>query len=575
MTDTRKPIPAMLTGQALTSLRDSGFNFPAALAELIDNSIEAHGNNIDVYIHEAQQNRKKVVDEIVVVDDGDGMDDDTLQHYMQFGYSTRFMSTSTIGKFGVGAKLAGLSVGLRIEVWSRNADSDEIRHVHFDLEDAIEAEKSGGEAIINPPDLEPLPAHLEPYFPEGTGTLVLWSKIEPDRVVDVHGRNTPDHVRRDLSKELARIFREFITGRIRIVVDGTVLLPHDPTFQREATWADSVLREQARRAGNALERDAHFEPTVFHNDWISIPGTDQKIRVVITLAPRAAIRPRTKGGDELATKLRIPENQGAISFMRLDREISYAPVMKLFPTKIDNPDRYIGFEVHFTPELDRMMGVRNVKRGAYPSEALREELKKVAAIWIPAARGELDRIWNEMDRVETQGQREHEKVTKALVDVDRSMRKSRVKDVPTPAEEQAALENLAHDIGMDTEEDKATYIEEVKKLPFVVETVNMAGDQLLQITHMSSQTIIRLNKRHRFYHEMYEPLRKLADESSQSGNTRAASTARRAVEAITLLLVAYAKAESQHENPNEEFAELRTWWGMFADRYLSRIKDVL
>ncbi|MFJ9693268.1 ATP-binding protein [Kitasatospora sp. NPDC101183] len=575
MTDTRKPIPVMLTGQALTSLRDSGFNFPAAVAELIDNSIEAGSNNIHLYIHEAPKGRKKVVDEIVVVDDGRGMDDHTLQHYMQFGFSSRFMSTTTIGKFGVGAKLAGLSVGLRIEAWSRTTDSDEIHHVYFDLHDANAAEERGGEASILPPDLEPLPAHLQTYFPEGPGTLVCWSKIDPDRVVNEHGQSAPNLVRTEVMTELARIFREFISGGIKVTVDGTPLLAHDPTFMRKGTWADQVLREDAERRGNPVEAEAHFEPTVFHDEFVPIPGTDQFVRVVITLAPRTAIRIKGRGGDELATRLRIPDNLGAISFMRFDREISYTNVAKLFPRGVQDPDRYIGFEVHFKPELDRMMGVRNVKRGVVPNEALRTKLRELAKIWIPKARTELDRIWGEMDREDSKDRREHELVVKALSEAERSMPKSRVKDVPTEQEEQTEWEDLAHDVGKDTEEEKAAYIEEVKALPFVVESVNIPGDQLMLITHLKSQTIVRLNKRHRFYREMYEPLRLLTDEANQNGNPRVAGTARRAVEAITLLLVAYAKAESQHETPEEQFSELRTWWGMFTDRYLSRIKDVL
>ena len=34
---------------------------------------------------------------------------DVLHHYPQIGYSTRYMSNTTIGKYGVGAKLAALN----------------------------------------------------------------------------------------------------------------------------------------------------------------------------------------------------------------------------------------------------------------------------------------------------------------------------------------------------------------------------------------------------------------------------------------------------------------------------------
>src|SRR5690242_196773 len=113
-TTTVTPIPAFLTGRALQSLRDSGFTLPAAVAEVIDNAIEAEANEITIYLEEGFADRGKAhISRIVVADDGTGMgiDDeghDILQYYLQVGYSSRYMSTKTIGKYGVGAKLAAL-----------------------------------------------------------------------------------------------------------------------------------------------------------------------------------------------------------------------------------------------------------------------------------------------------------------------------------------------------------------------------------------------------------------------------------------------------------------------------------
>ncbi|MEU2448993.1 ATP-binding protein [Streptomyces sp. NPDC012765] len=568
-------IPVVLSGQALLSLRESGHNFPSAVGEVIDNSIEARANRIQVITEESMVGRKKTLSQVSFVDDGEGMDDETLQHYLQLGFSKRFMSEKTIGKFGVGAKLAGLSVGMRIDAWSRVEDSDRIRHVFFDLEEGIEAEKRGEQVGIYPPDDEPLPAHLEPYFPDGSGTLVMWSKI--DRVADSHGRSAPDHVRNEMNKELARIFREFLCGGIRITVDHTDLKPHDPTFLRKGTWADQVLAEErARTGGVSGAEDNHFHGQVFFNEEVKVQGTDHKIRVVIALAPPEVLRFRGAGADSFAKKLRVPENEGAISFMRLEREISYTPVARMFPEGVKTPDRYIGFEVYFTPELDRMMGVRNVKRGAVPADELRTTLRTIAESVIPKARDEIQRVWGEQNRDDAVKSGEHAPITKALQDADRTMPKGRVKQVPTPDQQQKEYDNLAKDAGRNTtEEEKAAYVQEIKDLPFVIETVDVPGDDLFQLTHLKDQTIIRLNQRHYFYQEMYEPLRSLSKEENTGTGPNASATARRAVEAITLLLVAYAKAESMHETPVDQYKELRKWWGSFTEQYLSKIKDVL
>ncbi|WP_405999432.1 ATP-binding protein [Streptomyces sp. NBC_00829] len=570
-------IPVVLSGQALLSLRESGHNFPSAVGEVIDNSIEAKANNVEILTEVTKRGRKSVISEVAFFDDGQGMSGHILQHYLQLGFSTRFMSNDTIGKFGVGAKLAGLSVATRIDAWSRVAESDRIMHVHFDLDDALETERSGGTVGIAPPDEEPLPAHLVPYFPEGTGTLVRWSGI--DRVADSHGRNTSDHVRSELNKELSRIFREFLKGGIKITVDGVPLRPHDPTFRAENTWVDHALNEERRRSAkqDAHSGDVHFAPQVFFDDEVLVEGTGHRIQVTITLAPPEVLRHRGSGGDAMAKKLRLPENEGAVSFLRLDREISYTNVAKLFPQGVETPDRFIGFEVKFTPELDRLMGVRNVKRGAVPSDELRKAIRDIAYRVIPGARLEIQRIWGEQKREKAERSGEHSPLAQAVKDANRTMRKSQIKRVPTRAERDIAYSHLAKDAGhAQTAEEKEAYFENIKDLPFVIETVDFPGGQLFEITHLGDQSIIRLNERHAFYREMYQPLKELAGQPSGAGTDGDASaTAKRALEAITLLIVSYAKAETQHETPDDQYGELRKHWGDFTQLFMSKIKDVL
>src|SRR5206468_582783 len=119
-------VPAVLSGQALRSLRDSGFSLPAALGEPVDNSLEADANAIKIRLQEATgHDGKRHIQQIVIGDDGRGMDRDTLHHYLQLGFSTRYMSKKTIGKYGVGAKLAALNFGRRMDVWSRTDAKDE------------------------------------------------------------------------------------------------------------------------------------------------------------------------------------------------------------------------------------------------------------------------------------------------------------------------------------------------------------------------------------------------------------------------------------------------------------------
>src|SRR2546428_93788 len=104
------------------------------------------------------------------------------------------------------------------------------------------------------------------------------------------------------------------------------------------------------------------------------------------------------GGDELAKKLRVPENLGALSFVRLDREISYTNVPRILPGGVLPPDRFIGIEIAFKPELDSYFGVRNVKRGVEPHGELRNKLRELLKRYIPAARQRIEDVWGQIVR---------------------------------------------------------------------------------------------------------------------------------------------------------------------------------
>jgi hypothetical protein len=581
-TSSRQPIPPFLAGRALKSMRDAGFDLPTALGEVIDNGLEADANTVVVDMREVPVDRKrKAVDRIAITDDGTGMTEDVLHRYLQVGYSTRYMRTDTIGKYGVGGTTAALNFATRIDVWSRDTRNGPVRHVYLDLDEAVAAEETGETVVIAPPDTAPLPADLAESFPAGTGTMVVWSKI--DRLADGTGAHTPGELRSEVEKELSRIFRDFLHGGITIEIrhrgEATKLLPHDPTYRMEGSWADHVIsREITRLAGDggtdADGQIGHFAAKVVYDDDIDVAGS--KVRLAITVYPDEVVRERGKGGDAFARKLRIRENQGKISFMRRGREISYTNVPNIFGSAVKEADRFIGIEVRFEPELDRMMGVRNVKRGAEPSAELRQALRDVLIPQMKQARSLVQDRWRQTGRDNRQSEGEHAPINTAVGEVNRNLPKSRVEVSTDDVDVEQALDDLAHDVGKTEPAEARAYIERVRRLPFVVESVDWPGDQLFEIVHAGKTTIIRLNKRHRFYREMYTPIRNLSQQDPDTViGEDAVAVARRAAEAITLLFIAYAKAESMHENPDEQYNELRGWWGNFTNYLLGKVKDVL
>jgi predicted nucleic acid-binding Zn-ribbon protein len=584
-------VPMVNAGRALNSLRDSGHSIATALAELIDNSIEADANNILLQLDQGErEDGKKHVERVAAIDDGTGMEPDVLHHYLQLGFSTRYMEENTIGKYGVGAKLAALNFALRIDAWSRTSGDDPWLHTSCDLSSVMDQDGRSTETLtLDPPAEDPVPEDLKDKLPEGSGTLIVWSKM--DRLEEGRFAEDFNTLRVDIEKQLARIFREFMgSGGINIQVNDTELLPYDPLFEIEGHWGDFKLNQFLNN-----EEGHHYEPIRFGSKTVEID--DGEATVKVNLCPREAIQEKGEGGNKVANDLRIDGREGYISFVRQDREIAFSKPPQIFPSAVKTKDRYIGIEVSFSPELDDYFGVKNVKRGVEPHGDLRYKIREVLKGLIPEARKRVDTIWDDIaDQSMNDENDELDAIEEQLKRVNRVMKKRRVTpdDFLSPSE---ALEDLAQDVlgekaadedeegasedeeGADEEDEekqKEKYKEEKKDLPFVIEPVGWPGDQFINIIHLEDQSIIRLNKRHRFFKELYKPIKKMASEDVDSLTKKQRKrSSRRALEAITLLVVAYAKAESMDESPEERFGQLRSDWGQFLHTMMRKVENVI
>jgi hypothetical protein len=108
-----------------------------------------------------------------------------------------------------------------------------------------------------------------------------------------------------------------------------------------------------------------------------------------------------------------------------------------------------------------------------------------------------------------------------------------------------------------------------------LESIDFPGKQFIDVKTINNQVIIRLNTRHRFYRELWQPLGQIADTNpgAVSGED-AVKAARRAVEGLALMVVAYGKAISMSETP-DEYEDFTGYWGQFIDTLMGKVKDVL
>ncbi len=90
------------THLAVEAMRDNGYkNAAYAVAELMDNSIQAGANTVQLLCCETQeqlaQRVRRRIHQVAVLDDGSGMDGSVLRQALQFGNGTRCMTALAWG----------------------------------------------------------------------------------------------------------------------------------------------------------------------------------------------------------------------------------------------------------------------------------------------------------------------------------------------------------------------------------------------------------------------------------------------------------------------------------------------
>ena len=97
----------------MTSLRDIGYDLPSAVADLVDNSVDAGATTVQITV-----GRGGGTSFIRIADDGCGMTDRVLDEAMRYGSGVDY-STGSLGQFGLGLKTASLSQCRRVLVASK------------------------------------------------------------------------------------------------------------------------------------------------------------------------------------------------------------------------------------------------------------------------------------------------------------------------------------------------------------------------------------------------------------------------------------------------------------------------
>jgi hypothetical protein len=217
----------------IKSLRDMGYDFTQAIADVVDNSIEAAASLVAIDVEFDGDDSW-----VRIADNGKGMKPDRLREAMRYG-AEREYDENDLGKFGLGLKTASMSQCQCLSVASRwNPHRADVAAYSWDLD---HIEKTNRWEIL-PLERDDLTKAIREPLKDTTGTVVFWQRL--DRVLGYKhpygefARKKLSQTCREIELHLGMVFHRFIAKearhkRFRLLLNGNEIKPWDPFCRSE------------------------------------------------------------------------------------------------------------------------------------------------------------------------------------------------------------------------------------------------------------------------------------------------------------------------------------------------------
>lgn len=203
----------------IRSLRDVGYTFEIAVADILDNSITAGASLIEICALPSPKIRFEILD------NGKGMCTDELVEAMRLASKNPLdeRDQRDLGRFGLGLKTASFSQCLKVTVITKRNNTISSRQ--WDLDHIQRVNK--WELITPSIEEQNKSYYFEKLQKFPSGTIVIWEKIDQQQQLTF--TDTIDR----LSKHLSLVFHRFLEGKmgiptVRIRVNERILKPFNP-----------------------------------------------------------------------------------------------------------------------------------------------------------------------------------------------------------------------------------------------------------------------------------------------------------------------------------------------------------
>jgi hypothetical protein len=293
--------------RVIVGLRDTGYEFNTAVADIVDNSIAANASLIVLRLDADFRGNIR----LIIADNGDGMDRQGLINAMRYGSKAR-ANPASLGKYGLGLKTASTAFCTKLSVISRPDGTTEPLMATWDLYHVAKVNR-WSLLLSDQVDKDSFEL-LQSTAPDLAGTVVLWEQV--DRLIKDYSNPSGKSAQKALKakeealrQHLAMVYQRFLdpdddrAKNISIELNGTNVEAWDP-FQR---YVSELVAEATTNVEMEDGKQASF-------------------------VVRAYILPRREefASDELAKRAMLTNDRQGIYIYRENRLIHDADWLGLF-----------------------------------------------------------------------------------------------------------------------------------------------------------------------------------------------------------------------------------------------------
>lgn len=458
-------------GRTIEGLRDTGYNFETAIADLIDNSIAAEATRIDVVVKRDFRGRIN----LLLADNGSGMDRQGLVHAMQYG-SPKRPDPASLGKFGLGLKTASTAFCRRLSLISRPSGDVPVLMATWDLDLVIE-QKKWVLQISDQPDEEAL-QHLQKVASGASGTVVFWNKV--------------DRLLRDYQNPAGAPAGKALTKRCNELKEHIAM-----TYQRYLDKADKRARNVEIKVNS--EAVSPWDPfqsgmsELIAEDSVEVEGTDATFHV------RAYILPRREEftNDELAKAAKLSSDRQGLYIYREERLIHEADWLGMFQKEPHST--LLRVEFSFDHKLDDAFHLDIKKSQIILNDELWNWLKDQ---FLTAPRREANRRYRmgQKKDVAKKAKNAHDVSNNSIRNKEAEVGGPEV-NITDPSAGDVTVKNDHGTFNMKLKISSAMNPGEV----FIQPAEDVADGMLFEPAIIEKHKAVRINTQHPFYHKIYVP----------------------------------------------------------------------